>query len=136
MPGVSSRNLSFGLRPVRSPVSHISAPLAARMPSPRLIAVSISSGTERLRWILAEPNSRLAGAVALVESGFLVAVTVVMGSGLKRLERAKSSKKQAAIVPSSAANGHMVDHAQACPGCGRSYRHVRSHSHPQITPIG
>src|ERR1043165_1137197 len=47
MSGVSSRNLSFGDRPVRSPVMHTIAPFEASFPSPDARALSTSSAEER-----------------------------------------------------------------------------------------
>ena len=45
----STMNLSLGERPVYFPVSTVNAPFAASLPSPRIIACSTSTGTERLR---------------------------------------------------------------------------------------
>ena len=47
IPGVSSRYLSLGQRPVKVPVLQTRAPLEASVPSPRLIASSINSAGDR-----------------------------------------------------------------------------------------
>src|SRR5262245_57174918 len=55
----SSRYLSLGLRPVRSPVRHTSAPLDASLPSPAATARSTNSADDRyVRVRLDERSSR------------------------------------------------------------------------------
>src|SRR4051812_1631049 len=65
MEATSSRYLSLGLRPVRSPVRQTKAPLEASLPSPAAMARSTSSAEDRLvRVRLGDRSRRERGLVA------------------------------------------------------------------------
>src|SRR3954469_10854539 len=65
MEATSSRYLSLGLRPVRSPVRQTRAPLEANLPSPAAMARSTSSAEEALvRVRLGERSRRERGEAA------------------------------------------------------------------------
>src|SRR3954468_24913740 len=73
----SSRYLSLGLRPVRSPVRHTSAPMDASLPSPPATARSTSSADDRFVSVRFEERSSRGAAVGA--GGVGAAVGLIRG---------------------------------------------------------